>query len=255
MTRTTDGFWEAPQLTLLSRPSFVEPTHLPVNWNTPTTEAEQIAEYAGRLCYMSQDNPAGRTTREYLTNIMNHGHGSVLEHVNFSVLVEGVSRSFTHELVRHRAGMAFSQLSQRYVNEEDCDFVIPPALLAIPDLLGAWKEARLEDRADYARQSMALMLHYNHIEDRTQRRKVVREATRSVLPNATETKVVVTGNLRAWRHIMTLRGNEGADAEMRRFAVAALNLLQCETPSLLGDFVVYQAADRFPAIQVGYLKV
>ena len=106
-----------PQLTVLAKPLFTEPAHLPVSWLGESTDGERLAEFAGRLCYMSQRNPASRTTRDYLENIKRQGHGSVLEHANYSILVEGVSRSLTHELVRHRAGMAYSQLSQRYVDE------------------------------------------------------------------------------------------------------------------------------------------
>src|SRR5687767_15694217 len=76
---------------------------------------------------MSQKNPAKRATRDYLENIKKQGHGSVLEHANYSLLLEGISRSLTHELVRHRAGFAYSQLSQRYVDESEANFVMPPA--------------------------------------------------------------------------------------------------------------------------------
>ena len=96
-----------PRVTVLARPSFVEPEHLGVSWLGESTDGERLAEFAGRLCYMSQRNPAGRSTREYLENIKRQGHGSVLEHANYSLLLEGVSRSLTHELVRHRAGFAY----------------------------------------------------------------------------------------------------------------------------------------------------
>src|ERR1043165_809987 len=118
-----------PKITLLSRPQFLEPGHLPVKWLGESTDGERLAEFAGRLCYMSQGNPASRQTREYLENIKKQGHGSVLEHANYSILVEGISRSLTHELVRHRAGFAYSQLSQRYVDESVADFVMPPAII------------------------------------------------------------------------------------------------------------------------------
>ena len=86
---------------------------MPVQWLGDATDGERLSEFAGRLCYMSQRNPAGRSTHEYIENIKKQGHGSVLEHANYSLLLEGVSRSLTHELVRHRAGFAYSQLSQR----------------------------------------------------------------------------------------------------------------------------------------------
>ena len=126
---TTPRYYTEPVVTLLSRPSFTMPEHLPVNWIGESTDGEQLAEFAGRLCYMSQHNPAKRETREYLENIKKQGHGSVLEHANYSLLLEGVSRSLTHELVRHRAGFAYSQLSQRYVDESQASFVVPPAII------------------------------------------------------------------------------------------------------------------------------
>lgn len=100
-------FFTEPKVTLIARPQFVEPAHLPVAWKGESSDGERLAEFAGRLCYMSQHNPAGRTTAEYLENIKKQRHGSVLEHANYSLLLEGVSRSLTHELVRHRAGMAY----------------------------------------------------------------------------------------------------------------------------------------------------
>src|SRR4026209_1690256 len=136
---TTPRYYTDPVLTLLSRPSFTSPNHLPVSWIGESTDGERLAEFAGRLCYMSQKNPASRATREYLENIKKQGHGSVLEHVNFSLLVEGVSRSLTHELVRHRAGFAYSQLSQRYVDESEAAFVVPPAVIGNETLMREWQ--------------------------------------------------------------------------------------------------------------------
>src|SRR5215217_2955048 len=100
-------FYTEPVVTLIARPQFVEPAHLGVAWLGEGTDGEKLAEFAGRICYMSQRNPAGRSTGEYLENIKKQGHGSVLEHANYSLLLEGVSRSLTHELVRHRAGFAY----------------------------------------------------------------------------------------------------------------------------------------------------
>jgi thymidylate synthase (FAD) len=100
-------FYTDPVVTLLARPAFTEPPHLPVHWLGESTDGERLAEFAGRLCYMSQSNPAERTTHTYLENIKRQGHGSVLEHANYTVLLEGISRALTHELVRHRAGFAY----------------------------------------------------------------------------------------------------------------------------------------------------
>ena len=123
-----------------------------MNWIGESTDGERLAEFAGRLCYMSQHNPASRTTRDYLENIKKQGHGSVLEHANYSLLLEGVSRSLTHELVRHRAGFAYSQLSQRYVDESEACFVVPPAIIGDEALESAWR-AQIEARAERVRRA------------------------------------------------------------------------------------------------------
>ncbi len=125
---TEPTLWYEPRLTLLAKPAFTAPDHLPVNYLGDSTDGERLAEFAGRLCYMSQKNPASRATREYLENIKKQGHGSVLEHANYSFALREVSRVFTHELVRHRAGSAFSQESLRYVRLTDIGFRVPPAL-------------------------------------------------------------------------------------------------------------------------------
>ena len=129
-----------PRVTLLARPQFLEPPHLPVQWKGDSTDGERLAEFAGRLCYMSQHNPAGRSTAEYLQNILRQGHGSVFEHSTYVVLIEGISRSCSHELVRHRAGWGYSQLSQRYVDESHAAFVMPPAIQGDAALEAAWME-------------------------------------------------------------------------------------------------------------------
>src|SRR5215204_3261350 len=135
----TSRLYYEPKISVLARPAFTAPEHLGVAWVGEGTDGERLAEFAGRLCYMSQHNPANRSTRDYLENIRKQGHGSVLEHANYSLLFEGVSRSLTHELVRHRAGFSFSQLSQRYVDESEAHFVVPPAIVGDEALEGAWR--------------------------------------------------------------------------------------------------------------------
>ena len=494
-------FYTEPKLTLLSRPSFAEPEHLPVTWIGESTDGERLAEFAGRLCYMSQRNPASRTTREYLENIKRQGHGSVLEHANYSILVEGVSRSLTHELVRHRAGMAYcldgdtlvysehrwggrpngtkkrtirrlyemtltphgrsrlkllrlrcldettgafttgrvrsvvrsgvkpvfrveledgksitctrehrfltpdgwqpleavvgglsvspgghalvgraggtlltngvaayrdrewlrsryhedglqqseiaelvgvtehcvrawvrkhglqkpvgsgmagrrpwnagvpytagwkrssdsrrlllprprrivgvsyvgeretydiemdgpnhnfvangivthnSQLSQRYVDESEANFVVPPAIIGDEALEQAWRTQIEAAQWSYTALVEQLMERYGWVGDKVHRRKMAREAARGVLPNSTETKIVVTGNARAWRTVLELRSSEGAELEIRRLAVALLRLLQREAPAFFNDFEIYTGPDRREAARIGYHKV
>ena len=248
-------FFTEPRVSVLSRPVFTEPAHLAVNWIGESTDGERLAEFAGRLCYMSQRNPASRTTRDYLENIKKQGHGSVLEHANYSLLLEGVSRSLTHELVRHRAGFAYSQLSQRYVDESDAAFVVPPAILGDDALLAAWKQQVEGAQSTYVALVDQLMERYRWVDDKVHRRKMAREAARGVLPNSTETKIVVTGNVRAWRTMLELRSSEGAEFEIRRMAVAVLRVLQVEAPSFFSDFEIYVAPDRAESARIAYHKV
>jgi len=248
-------FFTEPRLTLLSRPQFLEPEHLGVAWLGEATDGEKLAEFAGRLCYMSQRNPAGRTTREYLENIKMQGHGSVLEHANYGILVEGVSRSLTHELVRHRAGFAYSQLSQRYVDESDAAFVVPPAMIGDAALETAWKSQIESAQAAYIHLVDELMQRYGWVADKVHRRKMAREAARGVLPNSTETKIVVTANARAWRTMLELRSSEAAELEIRRMAVTTLRLLQVEAPAFFSDFEIYTAEDRREAARISFHKV
>jgi thymidylate synthase (FAD) len=247
-------YYTEPKLTLIARPHFVEPAHLPVTWLGDGTDGERLAEFAGRLCYMSQRNPAKRETREYLENIKRQGHGSVLEHAHYSLLLEGVSRSLTHELVRHRV-FNYSQLSQRYVDESEANFVVPPAIIGDEALLAAWRAQVDAAQAAYVALVEQLMERYKWVDDKVHRRKMAREAARGVLPNSTETKIVVTGNARAWRSMLELRAGEGAELEIRRLAVAVIQLLQAEAPAFFNDFEIYRAADRREAARVGYHKV
>lgn len=248
-------FYTEPRVTVLARPAFAEPAHLPVQWQGESTDGERLAEFAGRLCYMSQKNPASRATRDYLENIKKQGHGSVLEHANYSLLLEGISRSLTHELVRHRAGFAYSQLSQRYVDESDANFVVPPAIIGDDALVAQWKAQVEGAQATYVTLVEKLMERYAWVADKVHRRKMAREAARGVLPNSTETKIVVTANARAWRTMLELRTGEGAEQEIRRLAVLVLRTLQAEAPGFFADFEVYVAADRVESARISYHKV
>src|SRR5580765_938937 len=247
--------FRTPRISLLARPQFVEPEHLPVKWKGEASDGERLAEYAGRLCYMSQHNPINRSTAEYLENIKKQGHGSVLEHAVYVLLIEGISRSCSHELVRHRAGFGYSQISQRYVDESHAAFVMPPATQGDAKLEAEWQQQVTEAQAAYVRAVEGLMQRYQWVADKVHRRKMAREAARSVLPNATEVKIVVSGNARAWRTMLELRSGEGAELEIRRMAIACLRVLQREAPALFADFEIYLADDKHDAARVAYHKV
>jgi thymidylate synthase (FAD) len=218
------------------------------DWQTDTgSEAERLVEIAGRLCYMSFAKPRPGGNKAYIDHILEVGHGSVLEHAVFSLLITGVSRSLTHELVRHRAGFGFSQLSQRYVDESECAFVLPPGIKEGGSAYDSWRAALSWQQGKYvALEETLLYNEFANIDNPTLRRKKAREAARSVLPNCTETKIFVTGNARAWRHFIELRGSIHADAEMQRLAVAVMKKLQDAAPNIFGDYEVTQEGVTTP---------
>ena len=225
-------------------------------WTTDTEEAgEKLVEIAGRLCYKSYAKPRPGGNAAYIGHILEVGHGSVLEHAVFNLIITGVSRSFTHELVRHRAGFGYSQLSQRFVDESRCEFVEPDPIAEDPELHRIWIETIATCQAAYKALADGLTAKFSHLEDRTLRRKKAREAARSVLPNATETQIFVTGNARALRHFIEMRGDEAADAEIRKVALAMLRLLQAESPNLFGDYTIVDLPGGGQATSTPFRKV
>lgn len=184
-------------------------------WNTDTDpdDAQGLIEFAGRACYQSwtKPNPDTATNKSYLANIIKQEHFSTFEHASATFYIEGVSRSFTHELIRHRH-LSFSELSQRFVNVEDAAWVLPPAI----DDDDHEKINMLLLAGHALKQAYKGLVAQLTAEGRT--RKQAREAARAVMPNMTETRIVVTGNVRAWRHFIAMRATEHADAEMREVA-------------------------------------
>jgi len=219
--------------------------------------AEVLAEIAGRTCYMSFGK-GRKTNQDYLDNILTSKHGSVLEHAVWNLLIAGVSRSLTHELVRHRAGFGYSQLSQRYVDEGDARYVVPPLYQENEALREKWQQTIDHVREAYVElaEATSQYVQQKHPEMAARdRRKWARQAARSVLPNATETKIFVTGNGRAWRHFLELRGSPHADTEIRMLAVEVCKVLKQESPNIFHDIEVYEEADGMPAVRVLHSKV
>lgn len=198
------------------------------------SDADRLAHFAGRSCYQSwhMPNPDTSTDMGYLNNIINQGHFSVLEHSSATFYVEGVSRNMTHELIRHRH-LSFSELSQRYINMEDAYIIVPPA---VDDLDNDWSEAvgllgrTMSEATD----------RYNRLvkffSKKDVKGKKAREAARALLPGGTETKIVVTGNHRAWRDMLHKRYSVHADAEIRMFATEILKELRKIAPGTYQDF-------------------
>ncbi len=206
-------------------------------WRSDTTVAgEYLVETAGRVCYMSFAKPRPGGNAAYIGHILEVGHGSVLEHANWNFLFIGVSRSLTHELVRHRAGFAYSQLSQRYVDESVAEYVEPDVIANDPELHALWLESIRQSHAAYTKLAEKLAEKMTDEPDKTARRKMARQAARSVLPNATETKIFVTANARALRHFIEMRGSRHAEVEIRKLAIQVLRLMQQEAPNLFSDY-------------------
>lgn len=202
-----------------------------------STDADDLAEFAGRSCYESYNrpNPETATNEAYLANIIKQKHFSVLEHASATFYITGISRALTHELIRHRH-LSYSQLSQRFVDSKNAKVIIPPAIQALP---AGERENAIHEIEDAFRRSILDYEYLNQtLEDHGCTRKEAREAARAVLPNATETKIVVTGNMRAWREFVEKRNAEGADAEIRELAKRLLIELKEIAPSSFQDMEI-----------------
>ena len=232
-------------------------------WETDTeVGAEMLAEAAGRLCYLSYGK-GRKDNREYLANLIESKHGSVLEHAVWNFIIAGVSRSFTHELVRHRAGFGYSQLSQRYVDESIANYIEPDIIAEDERLHDVWLRAVQVSHQAYLTLVAGLMEKLAGMDDkpavsaaeRTHRRKLARQAARSVLPNATETMIFVTANARALRHFIEMRGSEWAEVEIRKVALEMLRIMQREAPNLFADYEVVRLDDGTEVARTQFEKV
>jgi thymidylate synthase (FAD) len=222
-----------------------------LEWNRTegATEAEELIEFSGRICYLSfgvKQSP--RSNGEYIRNLILSGHESVLEHASWSLLLTNVSRAFTHQLVRHRVGIAFSQLSQQYHDESDAQFVAPTELESSPEAFEIWRAHTHASIAAYERIKERLTARSDLTMNTKERNRLIRSAARSVLPNSTETKILMTANARTLRHFLKVRGNIVGDYEMRLVAAEILEIMKTEAPSAFFDFEVGYLADGSPRV-------
>ena len=262
---------EKPSVYLATRPSidweniarFFEDENVPPipdSVRAGDDESAAVIEISARMCYMSYGR-GRRDITDFINNLLSSKDGSVFVHVNYGFIITGVSRSLTHELVRHRAGFAYSQRSQRYVDETEGSFVIPPALSSnregIESARDVLDQALIKASESYSDLVEALekTLPPDMFEMNTDRRKAIRQAARSVLPNATETKIFVTANVRALRHFIEMRGAIFADWEIRHLAIEMLKILQKEAPLLFGDFEIEELPDGTSVTVPTYSKV
>ncbi len=228
---------------------FVEPSVKVVAFTQPTEFAEDMVGllwdsfspphrgdvlltpvvFGGRACYQSWDKPNPRTAEpaDYVRNLISQRHYSVLEHSSVTLYLTGVSRALTHELIRHRH-FSYSELSQRYVDMGAAKYVNPPAF-GDEHYLAAVSHDVVDDC------STAYEVATSSLTEQGVKRKQAREAARAYLPNMIETKIVVTGNLRAWIEFLVKRDNPAADAEMQRLAKLVRVELVRLFPSVFDD--------------------
>jgi thymidylate synthase (FAD) len=195
------------------------------------SEPDELAEMGGRLCYLSwgRPNPETADNPGYIRNIIKQMHFSVLEHASVTFYIDGVTRNFTHELIRHRH-LSFSEVSQRYVDVSEFPFVWHPGLASLPQFL--------RDDFEYFSE-VAKGLYESAVEELVKQgkpRKEARQAARHILPSGTETRILVSGNLRAWREVLGKRLSPAADAEFREVAQKIRDILLEVAPATFADF-------------------
>lgn len=215
--------------------------------NREINEEAELVQLAGQLCYLSfgEKRTPFAENDKYIQRILEAGHGSVLEHSSFSVLLYGIDRACTHELVRHRAGMAYSQVSQRYVGGEHLRFVLPFEYQGHDELMERFRRKCERDATYYAEQTELLktVIPQYEGETATDWRKRIQSCAREGLPNSTEAPILVTGNARAWRHVFGMRCGMKADVRIRRPMVEALKVLREKSENLFADFEITKHSD------------
>lgn len=230
---------------------------------TPLPPAAQLLKTAGQACYASfgPKRTYNENARRYFANLASSGHGSVFEHASFTFLLYGISRSNTHEIVRHRAGTAFSQLSQRFVSGKVLRFVERPEYQSHPSLHKRFEE-RIDGAAreygEVADELLSLQSDGDPLlsaEAKTDRRKRVQQTARSVLPNEAETVLVLTANVRAWRHMIEMRTDPHAESEIRDLFFRIFLCLRTAEPLLFADYVVEALPDGTYGVATDWRKI
>ncbi|MDE6849427.1 MAG: FAD-dependent thymidylate synthase [Ruminococcus sp.] len=217
-----------------------------VNLISHTPDPEKLAATAAKLCYSSSDIGSLREglteekTRSFIDMLVSVGHESVMEHVSFTFGIEGISRACSHQLVRHRIA-SYSQKSQRYVNENGFEFVTPPEIEALPEAKSEFDRIMHEITDSYA--EIADLLTESHknrfvaegLDEKTalsKARKTANEDARFILPNACETKIVVTMNVRSLFNFFRHRCCRRAQWEIRAVADEMLKLCMEVAPDI-----------------------
>ena len=230
---------------------------------TPLPESAQLCKVAGQLCYMSfgPKRTMNQRAKRYFDNLKSSGHGSVFEHATFSFLLYGISRSVTHELIRHRPGLGYSQVSQRYVSGRMLRFVERPEYQNDEQLHALFLQRIDRAAEEYSMLTNRLLemqqegVSILSAEARTDLRKKVQQTARSLLPNETEAPIVVTGNARAWRHVIEQRASMHAETEIRALGIRIFLCLRQVDPMLFDDYAVEHIADGTYIVKTEFEKV
>lgn len=249
-----------PKLRIIGRPQidvsairdFLFERQLTWNQTEGALPAEELVEFSGRVCYMSFSNrQSPRRNGEYIFNLIDQGHESVLEHATWTFVLSSVSRAFSHQFVRHRIGFSYSQLSQQYVAHDDIKPVQPVDFSQFPRAESYWREATEKIREAYRGLTELLNAEVSKSDfsSRKERTRFVRSVARSVLPNAMETVIVFSANARSLRHFLNTRGSIEGDLEMRAVSAKVFEVLQKEAPSLFHDFRLESMPDGSPIVR------
>ena len=248
-----------PHISVISRPNidwlaidrFLDDKQTSWNRTQNSTDSEELIEFSGRICYMSfGEKQSPRTNYEYIKNLIEQGHESVLEHVNWTFEISNVTRSFTHQLVRHRIGFSYSQLSQQYVEHSDFEINSPIDLENFPKTNKAWEKAQGLIRQAYTEivKSLEDELDKSKFDSNKEKSRLINSIARQLLPSGTSTSLVMTANARALRHFLKLRGSTQGDMEMRNFCITLFDLLNKEAAAVFSDFKKVTLSDGYEAI-------
>ena len=255
-----------PQVFLLARPAineeglaaYLQAVGAP-GWATDApSAAEKLIEVAGRSCYRSFEpglNPNVTKIREgskaYLENILAVKHGSVLEHANWTFAFFNVSRVFTHEIVRHRAGTAISQESLRFVRLTEIGMWLPPEIRGNPEALAIFEEAVVKSEEAQTRLAEGLEIEGRPFHEK----KVLTSAMRRVAPDGVATTIIWTANARTLRWVIESRTEPGAEVEIRIVFGKVAEIMKGDAPNLFGDFKPIPLADGTTQWQPDHSKV
>ena len=216
--------------------------HVGTKWRSADdiSDCEALSEIMGRLCYRSWEpgmNPNVKKVREgndkYLGHIIHVGHGSVLEHPMTHWIMADVSRIFTHEFVRHRAGMAFSQESLRFVRLEDLGFWLPPGVEEEDPYMAQLFKEKWESDEEFQRKAAA---HLKLDDKPFPEKKKWTGRMRRGAPQGLATTIGVSMNIRALRHIAFMRTHESAEEELRLVVDQIMGIAVQRWPNFFADF-------------------